>query len=341
MKILHYIHYGKSFPVIGYGGGERIAYWLGKAQAELGHEVIFLCRNPNNVPVSFAKVVKAPEEFDDLTPYVPEYVDIVHLHDTPNFKLKKPFLVTMHGNGKKFETYHPNTVFVSANHAARHNWTEYVHNAVDLSEYPIASDRSKENYVLFLAKAAWIVKNLPGAIRIAKAAGKELHIAGGKAPFWCSQVTSYGTVGGLQKLELLQKAQVFLFPIIWEEPFGVAAIEALACGTPVVATRRGALPEIVDSTCGFLCDSFDEFVEALNSANSFEPEICRKRVEEKFTHVLMGEKYISYYRKVLKDGYLRDGYPKATMNQRGVNRYKQKLPHTFLDYATAIYLKEF
>jgi glycosyltransferase involved in cell wall biosynthesis len=354
MQIVHY--FPTQFPVKGYGGTERIAYWLGKAQAEMGHKVIYICKKNGELP--FAETINAPEIFDDLTPFIPANTDIVQLYNVfpitdaldklqidkkmikmPIFKLDYPFLVGIHGNGKASEIFHPNSVFVSHNHAVRHNWTEYVYNGVDISEYPFT--REKEKFLLFLAKASWSVKNLPGSICIANTAKIPLHIAGGKAPFWSRGVFSHGTVDGKEKLGLLQNAQALVFPIIWNEPFGMVLIEALACGTPVIATPRGSCPEILDSSCGILADSFNEIVEATNKIKGIDPEACRHRVLQKFTHIHMAEKYLFYYSKILSDGRLREGFPVAKQKPIKYIYYKQPLHHLLKNYATAVYLKFF
>lgn len=305
MKIVHVIW--ARFPVDGYGGTERVAYWLGKAQAELGHEVTYLCLDGSRLP--FARTAPLPREIDDLNPFIPRGTDIVQLYGTPNYKIDAPFLVNIGGNGRSGEKFHPNTVFVSANHAARHGWTEYVHNGVDLAEYPL--ERRKDSYALFLAKASWRVKNLKGAIAISRAAGMLLNVAGGRTWFWKRGVASHGTVAGEKKLRLLQGARALLFPVIWEEPFGISVVEALACGTPVVATPRGALPEIISQDCGVIANTFDGLVEGLRGAHRFDPAACRARVENGFTHVHMAQSYLAYYKKIISDGKLRDGNPQA------------------------------
>lgn len=308
MKIVHVI--SAKLPVLGYGGTERIAYWLGKAQAEMGHEVTYLCDAGSKL--SFARTYPLPKKIDDLDPFLPRGTDIVQFYSTSSTKLSVPSLTVIEGNGQPGEKYHPNTVFASENHAKRHGWTEFVHNGVDLSEYKLQT--KKDSYALFLAKAKWKVKNLAGSIRIAKAAGLPLHVAGGRAGFWHRGVASHGMIDGPKKMRLLQNARALLFPVIWEEPFGIAVIEALASGTPVVATPRGALPEIIDETCGVLGNSFEELVEGLQKAVYLHPEACRARVENKFTHHKMAEKYLQYYGKILSNGKLRDGAPAAPLD---------------------------
>ncbi len=308
MKISHVIW--TRFPITAYGGTERVCYWLAKAQAELGHEVTVFCRPGSSLP--FANVKEIPESLSHLDPLLPKGTEIVQLYGTPNYRIDNPYLVNIGGNGQAGERFSPNTVFVSQNHAARHGWTEFVHNGIDISEYPLHT--KKEEFALFLAKASWKVKNLKGALRIARAAALPLHVAGGRAPFWehwRGGVISHGMVGGEEKLSLLQRAAVLLFPVIWQEPFGLAVVEALACGTPVVATPRGALPEIIDAKSGVLADSFVGLVEAVSQAKKCKPEECRARVAEAFTHHHMAEKYFFYYKKILREGRLREGAPQA------------------------------
>jgi glycosyltransferase involved in cell wall biosynthesis len=354
MKIVHYIP--TSFPVKGYGGTERIAFWLGKAQAEMGHQVTFLCQKDGELP--FAETIDVPSQIDDLTPFIPSGTDIVQLYNvfpnslevadrlgiameqihTPQFKLDCPFLVGIHGNGKSREAFHPNSTFVSCNHAQRHGWTEYVHNGVDLSEYNW--NAKKDNYFLFLAKASWTVKNLAGAIRIANRAKVTLQVGGGKAPFWSQGVISHGTVDGSKKLELLMQAQALLFPIIWNDPCPVAVLESLACGTPVIATRRGSLEELV-GPCGVLANSMDEFLDAVNTVKTIDPESCRSRAEEKFTHIRMADKYLSYYELILKNGFIRDGFPVTPEKTKKTLYYSQSPIAQANDYLTSIYLHYF
>lgn len=311
MKIAHVI--STRFPVEGYGGTERVCYWLAKAQAEMGHEVTVLCKPGSKLP--FARTVDLPDEVSHLDPLLPKGTEIVQLYGSPGYRVDTPYLVNIGGNGQAGEKFPANTVFVSQNHAARHGWTEFVHNGIDLAEYPL--ERQKEKYAVFMAKASWRVKNLKGSLRIARAAGLPLYVGGGGAPFWESWrggVKSFGMVDGPRKLAMLQKASVMLFPVIWEEPFGVAVVEALACGTPVVATPRGALPEILNPSCGVIANSFSGLVKGVEKARQISPEACRARVEEAFTHRHMAEKYLFYYKKILSTGKIRDGQPITPAN---------------------------
>lgn len=305
MKVVHV--FPTDFPVRGYGGTERICVWLSKALAEMGHEVTLLCNEGSRLP--FAKTIAFHEAQDRVESLLPDGTDIVHFWASPQTEPTFPYLVTIEGNGQAGERFLPNTVFASRNHAQRHGWTEFVHNGLDLSEYPLQT--KKENYALFMAKVSWRIKNVRGAIRIANKAGIPLFVAGGRAPLLSRRTKSFGMVDGAQKIALLQNAKLFLFPVIWQEPFGIVNIEALACGTPVIATPRGALPEIVDDSCGILADSFDELVEAVSRADHFDAMACRARVARYFSHYQMAETYLSYYKKVIRQRKIRDGFPQA------------------------------
>jgi glycosyltransferase involved in cell wall biosynthesis len=109
-----------------------------------------------------------------------------------------------------------------------------------------------------------------------------------------------GTVGGAAKDALIGRARAVLMPISWEEPGATAAIEALACGTPVVATRRGALPEIVEhGVNGFLADDESQFAQLMLRAGEIDPAACRRSVAERFSAGVMAEGYLRLYREVL------------------------------------------
>ena len=109
-----------------------------------------------------------------------------------------------------------------------------------------------------------------------------------------------GTVGGADKDELVGRARAVLMPISWEEPGATAAIEALASGTPVIGTRRGALPEIIEhGRNGFLADDEHEFAQLMLRAGEIDPAACRRSVEERFSSGVMAEGYLRLYREVL------------------------------------------
>lgn len=109
-----------------------------------------------------------------------------------------------------------------------------------------------------------------------------------------------GTVFGEKKKKLLSKAKAFLAPIEWEEPFGIAIIDALASGTPVVANNRGAFSEIIEhGVNGFLANNEKEFKQYMQKVDQIDPEACRKSVEDKFSASTMTDRYLELYEKVI------------------------------------------
>lgn len=110
-----------------------------------------------------------------------------------------------------------------------------------------------------------------------------------------------GNVEGKQKMEFMAGAKALLFPIQWEEPFGLAVIEALACGTPVVAMNRGAMPEIITHGYnGFLANNADEFAQYMRRVHEIDPRNCRESVEQKFSARVMAEAYIDRYKEAIR-----------------------------------------
>lgn len=119
--------------------------------------------------------------------------------------------------------------------------------------------------------------------------------------FRYSYITYAGNLGGKAKLKFISNAKALLFPVPWEEPFGMAVIEALACGTPVVAMNRGAMSEIIKhGVNGFLADTEEEFFEYANRVDEIDPLDCRKSVEERFTTFDMAKQYMARYKEVIE-----------------------------------------
>ncbi|HKI69383.1 MAG TPA: glycosyltransferase, partial [Verrucomicrobiae bacterium] len=251
-----------------YGGTERVIYWLGKALIELGHQVTLIANAESCIPGAEMRVV-APEEKDPCAwlKLVPDSTDLVHLWDTSEPDSKKPFIVTVEGNGQPEQKFHPNTVFVSRRHAANHGSCHFVYNGLDPAEYAFSERR--EDYAVFLAKARWKVKNFRGAVEVARRAGVELRVLGSRN--WplnlqrlCPAIRGvryYGMMGGWEKVQLLSRARCLIFPALWEEPFGIAITESLVSGCYVVGTPYGSLPEIITPKTGVLSANADELAE--------------------------------------------------------------------------------
>ncbi|MBP7302971.1 MAG: glycosyltransferase [Brachymonas sp.] len=290
-------------PVYGYGGTERVIWDLGKTLARLGHQVSYLV--PAGSHCDFGRVLP----IDTARPWaeqIPDDVDIAHFQFNPHVELDRPYLVTEHGNARKPKPLPRNTVFLSRNHASRYGSAEYVYNGLDWEAYgPVDFERPRSRYH-FLGKAAWSVKNVRGAIKVAKLAGVELDVLGGdrfqfKRGFrftFSRQIHFHGMVGGEQKNSLLNGSRGLIFPVRWHEPFGLAIIESLYFGCPVFSTPYGSLPELVPETCGFLSASASEMAEAVRT-NRFDPRACHAHVKQHFSVETMTRNYLTMYQRVL------------------------------------------
>ena len=291
-------------PPTGYGGTERDVYWLSRALAEMGHRVYLVAR-PGSRPVG-AELIGIPHRItrlSDILKVIPSEVDIIHFHYPIEAEPKAPYLITVHGNMGRQEQVLPSTVFLSRDHARRHRSRHFVYNGLDLSEY---GDRGgKEDYFLFLAKFL-SRKGLDTAICLAKELSFPLIAAGGRRISFRKSIRYVGEVDGEEKRTLLARARALLLPVRWPEPLGLVAIEALASGTPVIASRLGGLREIVSSEVGFLCDTYEEFVEAVRNIDRVNPEDCRKRAAECFSAEVMARNYLKYFERILEKGGLGD-----------------------------------
>jgi glycosyltransferase involved in cell wall biosynthesis len=118
-----------------------------------------------------------------------------------------------------------------------------------------------------------------------------------------------GEVDGGRKRALLARARCLWMPAQWDEPFGLTTIEALFSGTPVLATRRGALPEVLTTEVGAFADDLDAMIAAAESIGTRDPAACRAHAERHFTHLVMAGEYLRMYRAVIETGTLPPGQP--------------------------------
>jgi glycosyltransferase involved in cell wall biosynthesis len=287
-------------PVQGYGGTQRVVVWLARGLAELGHRVTLLALAGSRIPE--ARVIELePGETSrvgfDLSRFVPESVDLLHTHARLSVAPVHPHVFTLHGNRPLGRTSLSNTIFLSADHARRHGGDAFVHNGVDPAE--LVYRARKSNYDLFLGRLH-TAKGYRWAIEGAKLAGKRLVVAGGWRPSLRPSLRFVGSVHGERKAALLANAQCLWMPALWDEPFGLTLVEALMSGTPVLGTRRGALPEVVSSEVGALGDSIQELVQLRPSIEQLDPGACRARAERWFSHLSMAREYLRMYQHFLQ-----------------------------------------
>ena len=301
-------------PAIKYGGTEKVIWYLGKELTKMGHQVTFLVARGSHC--DFASVAF----FDDqktISGQIPPDTDIVHLTFNPSEPIEKPCIITIHGNCNDFREFDLNSVFVSKNHANRYGSESFIHNGLDWDDYGRPDLLNKRNYFHFLGKAAWRVKNVEGAIEIINATKQERFkvLGGNRLNFKMgfrftvsSRIDFCGMVGGVKKNLLLQGSKGLVFPVRWNEPFGLALIESLYFGCPVFGTPYGSLPEIVTDEFGVLSNSSEILSKEIEQADRFSRQRCHEYARDLFNSKKMAELYFEKYLIVL-NGKKLNGFP--------------------------------
>lgn len=316
MGSLHILLLSKGkIPTPKYGGISRVIWYLGKELTRMGHRITFLVDQGS--VCDFARVLPY-DPGQALSRQIPEDVDLVHAHLPIRESLPRPFLTTVHGNTDEEKAFDINTVFVSRDHAARHGSEVFVYNGLGLEEYGIPSFDTPRHYLHFLGKAAWKVKNLKGSISLARSAGLPLRVLGGTrlnlkmGPRLTldPRIRFEGMVGGEKKNRLINGSLALLFPVRWNEPFGLSVVESLYFGCPVFGTPYGSLPELVTPEFGFLSNRKPELADALSHLEEYDRQKCHEYVGDTFTSLHMARNYLSLYEKVLQGENLNPGPPK-------------------------------
>ncbi|MEW5706530.1 MAG: CBS domain-containing protein [Actinomycetota bacterium] len=255
-----------------------------------------------------------------------EKADLIHDHTMHhNTWLPMKTVYTLHGPAewgaelaRRMSTFGQQNYFVAISNTQRRlygeegiNFIRTVYNAIDIKETPFSA--KKEDYLFFIGRANR-EKGLDLAVRIAIGSNRELKMAikmtetHEKEYFRKvvrplldkANVEIMGDITIKEKYELYKNAYATLFPIQWEEPFGLVMIESMATGTPVLALRRGAAAEVVvDGVNGFLGDTVEDLIEAVKRIPEIKPEDCRNYVAEKFSVENMVEGYEEAYKQVI------------------------------------------
>jgi len=255
--------------------------------------------------------------------------DIVHNHIgeivmSMAHLVDAPMLTTMHclvTPDTKFIWDHYDGWYNTISHAekllmpavANNRYAGVVHNGIDVESFPYSE--KKDDYLLFLSRIS-TDKAPHEAVEVAKRLGMRLLIAGKVDPnpqdqayfkdvleplVDGKQIQFLGEADQRMKRELYEKAYCMVLPLRWEEPFGLVMVEAMACGTPVVAFQRGAAAEIVvDGETGYLVDELDEMVEAVRQIDRIDPRRCRRHVEANFSPSHMAEGYLRVYQQIIR-----------------------------------------
>jgi glycosyltransferase involved in cell wall biosynthesis len=327
-------------PPSGYGGIEWIVALLADGLADAGHDVTLFASGDSHTRARLDAVFeRAPSERIGQTFWELQHAlncfarhedfDVIHDHTglmglALGSLLSTPLVHTVHGpvNGHPGDLYEqvvrmaPHTRLISLSLSQREPrphlpWVANVPNALDLSVYPYRPERG--DYLLFVGRMS-PDKGAHRAVAIALEAGLPLKLAGKCAepaeqeyfdtfvrPHLGGDREYVGEVTHGEKVQLLQHARATLFPISWQEPFGLVMIESLACGAPVIATRWGAVPEVIDDgRTGIIVDDWREMAGALEAADELESDVMRREVEERFTPARMVADYVAAYQAVLE-----------------------------------------
>lgn len=304
-------------PPKNYGGIERIVVNLAEEYRRRGHEVVIFCRKGSHF--SDFKYQYLPENMNaigeqEFANLWPNDLTFLHSHQPLPFEPSLPYLITIHGNGHPQEKYFSNTNFLSQSHARNHTASVYVYNGVDPQKYPFVEKKS--DHFVFLARTTWRVKNVKTAVRWAKDVNVPLEIIGGSGR--STHLIHYnGLLNEPEKVKILSTARALIYPTNWDEPCAAAPLEALACGTPVISSTNGCMPELVRPGTGIVCESYSDMFEAINNIRSIRPADCRRAVEEFFSLKRMTDDYLALIGRILKEGKLKQA-PKYNFNKDSV-----------------------
>jgi len=330
----------ESIPPSGYGGTERVVSYLTEALVELGHDVTLFASGDSRSRARIVSVVErhlgleaccssaglaAHTLLMERVADKAEHFDVVHFHTDV---VHLPFaqhcaaasLTTLHGRldypelGPLYRRFDEHAlVAISDSQRAQlpqANWCATVYHGVPTAIYSFQPD--PQAHLLFLGRIS-PEKRLDRAIDIAVRSGTPLVIAASVNPadqeYFRNSIEPLldhpliqfiGEVGDDEKNALLGHARALLMPIDWPEPFGLVMIEALACGTPVIAYGHGSVPEIIEhGVTGFVVQNQDQAVAAVQEVGRLDRSRCRQAFEQRFTATTMALAYLSVYRELI------------------------------------------
>lgn len=321
-------------PPTEYGPWEQVASNITEGLVKKGFDVTLFASGNSITSGKLQSVCKLPYEEDrSMDPKVAECLhisnlmeqadcfDIIHNHFdflplSYSKLIKTPMITTIHGFSSSkiipvYKKYNTSSAYISISNADRHKDLTYldtIYHGVDPALFTFKKE--KEDYLLYFGRIH-PEKGAHLAIKIVKETGYPLKIAGliqdqsyferEIKPFIDDiNVTYLGNVGPETRNPLLGKAKALLHPISFEEPFGLSVLEAMMCGTPVIAFARGSMPELIkDGVSGYLVHTFSEAIAAVKRLDKIIPEKCRAYAIANFSLAKMIESYINAYSKVL------------------------------------------
>ncbi len=341
MRIAQIAPLYESVPPRLYGGTERIVAYLTDALVAAGHEVTLYASGGSRTRAKLVEGRAQPLRMDpalksdhaahlamlDRVRADADRFDILHFHiDLLHFPMFEPWaersLTTLHGRldmqdlSACYRCF-PNYGLISISDHQRSikpelNWARTIYHGLptDLLRF---NPRPGGGYLAFLGRIS-PEKGPQAAIKIAKRAGLPLKIAAkvdaADQAFFANEIEHLldhplidyvGEIGEAEKSEFLGNAAALLFPIAWPEPFGLVMIEALACGTPVVAFDHGSVPEVIDhGLTGYIVDDLAEAVAAVPRALQLDRRIIRATFERRFSASTMAATYVDAYRRLAR-----------------------------------------
>jgi glycosyltransferase involved in cell wall biosynthesis len=316
-----------------YGPWELVTSLLTEALVARGIDVTLFATQDSITAGTLAGVVpRGYEEDPAIDAKVWEYAHQSHLfaragefdliHNQADFPahayaplIDTPMVTTIHGfsSDRILPMYRPfedRVHYVAISEADRHPSLKYaatIHHGIRLDEFPFDPEGSDD--LLFFGRMH-PDKGAAEAIHVALSTGRRLDLYGivQDQGYFDREVTPHvdgerirylGPVGGEQRLRALGKAKALLHLINFDEPFGLSVIEAMACGTPVIAIDRGSMPELITPETGILVRSTGEAIAALGEIDKIDRAACRRQVEAHFSVEAMAEKYIALYERIL------------------------------------------
>lgn len=322
-------------PPRGYGPWEQVVATLTDALTDLGVEVTLYATGDSRTRAELRSVVPHGYEEDpsyDVKVYEALHIarvfeeagdhDLIHNHFdflplAWSRLVDTPMVTTIHGFSSPrilpaYRAYDDRVHYVAISEADRHPDLTYVatiHNGIDVGAFAFRSEPDPDGHVVSFGRIH-PDKGTAEAIDIARAAGRAIQLAGivhDKAYFDAEirprlgpEVEYLGAVDGPDRPRVLGGGAALVHPVAFAEPFGLSVVEALACGTPVVAYPRGALPELVEQGVnGFLADTFDDAVTALDKIGTIDRAVCRADAEARFSARRMAVDYVAVYERIL------------------------------------------
>jgi glycosyltransferase involved in cell wall biosynthesis len=339
MRIAQIAPLYESVPPQCYGGTERVVSYLTEELVRQGHEVTLFASGDSVTKARLVAPCQRSLRLDkhcvdQLAHHIVELelvlkestrFDIMHFHlDYLHFPLSRrqdtPYLTTLHGRldipdlVRLYQEFTEVPV-ISISNAQRQplpwlNWQGTVYHGLPEDLY--RCHETPGPYLAFLGRIS-PEKRLDRAIEIAKRIGIMIKIAAKVdavdrayfediiAPLLKDPLVEYvGEISDNEKDEFLGNAYALLFPIDWPEPFGLAMIEAIACGTPVIAYRRGSIPEVIeDGVTGFIVDGLEAAITAVERISTLSRNYCRRVFEQRFSVSRMAEDYLALYQRLI------------------------------------------